>query len=359
MYSGIPQRTADIAAARCGILIPGKSEALSEFAVCNINLQKHDRRPASGKALNAYYEGRHLACLGFGSGKNRTQLYLLGEDGLRGHRHAGALTVQLYAGGREIFPDLGYICDHPGNKWVKATPSHQTVVIDGQNSVPAAPGTLLGFVGRGPARFVDMSIPLAGDILVRRAVTLLRKDDGLPILVDLFDVEGGRIHDYNVRVNAPPGTLNLSGPAQTPRKQGLYQEHSFYPLLDFQTGGKVEGGWTATWGKGREKVRATVLTPCTERITYGSPGWRNQHEITAEPGKYADTLVLRNRKKQGRFVVVYECLSGPPKIKQANLEETGNLATVHLALTRNRAFTITLPGAVRETSDTHWHVKRT
>ena len=129
-YSSTPGQSADIAAARCGIQIPGPQATPSEFAMYNTDLKKRSRRPTSGKAHNHFYEGRHLACLGFGSGKNRTQLYLLGEDGRHGHRHAGALTTQLYAGGREIFPDLGYICDHPGNKWVKATPSHQTVTID-------------------------------------------------------------------------------------------------------------------------------------------------------------------------------------------------------------------------------------
>ena len=169
-------------------------------------------------------------------------MYLLGEDGLRRHRHAGALSVLLYAGGREIFPDLGYICDHPGNKWVKCTASHQTVVVDERDSVPGAPSQLLGFVGRGRARYVDIALPLVGGAVLRRAVTLLRKPDGLPILIDLFDVEGGKVHDYNVRVASQHGGLAIAGPVLKPRTTGLYGDHTSYPLLDFRAAGKVDDG---------------------------------------------------------------------------------------------------------------------
>ena len=357
-YFGIPQRTADIARERCDIVIPGASGPASDFAILNAKLGKRTGRPQAGRALNQFYQGRHLACAGYGSGANRIQFYLLGEDGLRGHRHAGALNIQLYAGGREIFPDLGYICDHPGNKWVKATASHQTVVVDGHNSAPAEPGRLLGFVGSGRDRFVDMVVPLAGGATLRRAVTLLRKDDGLPILIDMFDVEGGRIHDYNVRVGAPPGSLTLLGPELRPRKTALYQEHSTYPLLDFQTGGKVDGGWAATWGRGKEKVRATVLTPCTELITYRSPGWRTQVEITADPKKYLDTLVLRSRRKASRFVVVYETLSGAPGVRSASLEDADDTVAVRLSLSGKRTVEIRTPGVIQEGSEVGWRVTR-
>ena len=241
---------------------------------------------------------------------------------------------------------------------MKATASHQTVVVDGHNSAPAEPGRLLGFVGSGRDRFVDMVVPLAGGATLRRAVTLLRKDDGLPILIDMFDVEGGRIHDYNVRVGAPPGSLTLLGPELRPRKTALYQEHSTYPLLDFQTGGKVDGGWAATWGRGKEKVRATVLTPCTELITYRSPGWRTQVEITADPKKHFDTLVLRSRKKASRFVVVYEILSGAPGVRSTSLEDADDTVTVRLSLSEKRTVEIRTPGVIQEGSEVGWEVRK-
>lgn len=355
---GIPGRTFDIAAERCGMLMPGKNAPPSDFAIFNTNLGKRPKRPKAGAALNAYYEGRHLTCLGFGSGTKCTQLYVLGEDGHRGHRHAGPLTVQLFADGREIFPDLGYICDHPGNQWVKATPSHQTVTVDETNAYPAEPSHLLGFAIQGTNRFADMRVQLQNGATLRRAVALIRKPDGLPILIDLFDVEGGSIHDYQTRVGAPPKSLRINGPELRERNTALYQNHSFYPLLDFRTAGKTDGGWTATWGRGVQKVCAHVLTPCTELITYRSPGWRSQHEITAEPNKYLDAIALRNRKKQSRFLVVYEVINGRPFLQNAHSESTGDTLTVHLSLTGKKNLTITLPDHIMENSETAWSVKK-
>ena len=353
-----PQRTADIALERCGIRIPGPTDPPSEFALYNVDLSKRESRPASGPALNRYYDGRHLACLGYGSGKNRVQMYLLGEDGERVHRHAGPLTVQLYAGGREIFPDLGYICDHPGNQWVKATPSHQTVTVDGGSSYPAEPSRLLGYSDRGNSRYVDMAVRLKSGATLRRALTLLRKPDGLPILVDVFDVVGGRIHDYPSRVVARPGQLRLKGPVLEPRGRKLYQDHSFYPLIDFQTAGAIDGGWSATWGRGRESVRATVLTPCSELITYRSPGWRSQFEITTEPGKYLDTVVLRNRRKQSRFVVVYEVLGGAAAVRSASIQDEGKSVTVLLGMAGRGRIEVCTPGDGSERSESRWKVRR-
>jgi ribosomal protein L37AE/L43A len=357
VYSGTPTRTFDIAAKRCQILIPGDGGAPpSDFAILNTDLSNRPKRPSSGKAFNHYYEGRHLACVGFGSGAKHTQLYFLGEDGHRGHRHAGPLTLQLFANGREIFPDLGYICDHPGNQWVKATASHQTITIDGQNLYPGTASSLLGFATKVSAHFVDMHLQHTNGTSLRRAITLLRKPDGLPILIDLFDVEGASFHDYNTRIIAPPKSLKIE-PELQPRKNSLYQNHSFYPLKDFQTAGKTDGGWKATWGRGQEKVQAHILTASTEVITYRSPGWRSQMEITSEPNKYLDTLVLRNRKKHSRFVVVYEIIKGQSQLRRATLNTSGEHPTITLSLTKNKTTIITMPNHIQQHSETLWQVK--
>jgi hypothetical protein len=293
---------------RCGLDIPTNEPRPSEFAMMNADLGALPAHAKSRPAQNRYYEGRHLACLGYGAGERATQLYMMGEDTCRIHRHACPLNLQLYAGGREIFPDIGYIWDHPGNKWAKATASHQTVVIDEENTHWAGPSKVLGFRGEGPDRYVAMEVPLQGGGLLRRAVTLLEKADGLPILIDIMDVEGGRTHDYIASVVTPPKSLKLAGPTLRPRGDKLYQKESYYPLLDFSTGGAVGGGWTATWDQGGQQVRATILTPCAEVITFRSPGWRVPFEITDHPDKYFDTLVLRQKGPKSRYIVVYEVL---------------------------------------------------
>jgi hypothetical protein len=203
-----------------------------------------------------------------------------------------------------------------------------------------------------------MAVQLRSGATLRRALTLLRKPDGLPILVDIYDVEGGRIHDYQTRVAARPGQLRLNGPVLGPRGRPLYQDHSFYPLTDFQTAGAVDGDWAATWGRGRQSVRATVLTPCSELITYRSPGWRSQFEITADPGRALDTVVLRSRRKRSRFVVVYEVLGGAATVRSASVRDEGESVCVVLDMVGRNRIEVCTPGDIAKGSESRWQVGR-
>ena len=45
-----------------------------------------------------------------------------------------------FSAGYEVFPDLGYIADHPANAWVRATASHNTVLVD-ERATSAAPAS--------------------------------------------------------------------------------------------------------------------------------------------------------------------------------------------------------------------------
>lgn len=338
--SGIPGPTFDIALERFGIHIPGAAAPPSEFALYNSDLSKRPRRRGSAKALNRYFEGRHLACAGFGSGKTSTQIYLLGEEGSRVHRHAAPLNLQLYTHNWEVFPDLGYICDHPGNQWVKATPSHQTVTIDGENGYWAEPSELIAFETSGSKRYLDKRVRLRSGHRIRRAVTLLKKQDGWPILVDLIDVEGDGTHDYAARVDTR--SRFSVGVDSKPRRQSLYQDHSFYPLTDFRTGGAVKGPVRIDWGSGERKVRATVLTDTNELITYRSPGWRSQYEITSDPDKYFDTIVLRSRGARSRFVVIYD--TGPRPNAKPELIENAETCTIDISSGKS-TWTVRVPEA--------------
>ncbi len=330
--------TADIARVRCGIVGPDPLRVPSEFAILNTDLSAVVRR-RSRKVLNRFYADRRLVCLGMGAGSDRSQLYLSGADGRVIHRHHDALNLQLFVGGWDVFPDLGYLWDHPGKQWATSTPAHFTVTVDEQNSRPAQPSELWEYVDSGSTRMVAMQTCLESGAVLRRRVTLIKKTDGRFLLTDEFEVEGGKIHDYNVRVNVPaviPGIPNDTQASQTlfiPQasqdyylapvrksrpasfslepvmrecKGHLYQEHSHYPLRNFRTAGGVKGGWQATWKRGGRSVLARVETPCDEVITYQSPAWRSQMAVAAEPNDYADALLLRNCGPKSRFKVVYD-----------------------------------------------------
>jgi len=276
----------------------------SAFSMFNEPLPGPRSRRTSRPA-NRYYGNRGLACLGFGSNKRATQLYVVGEDGRTGHRHNGPLSILLFSQGREIFPDLGYIADHPANQWIKSTPAHNTVTVDEKNRHATGPGQVNALVTRGTFRFADITVPIEGIDHYRRAVALLRKSDGLPILVDIFDIAGGTVHDYQIRVNDPDETFRVAGVKLVDRSRSLYSDLTSFPVGPFQTGGHPPARFSASWGTDL-RVKATVLTACTEVLTYPTPAWRDYKEVFAAPDKAFQTLVLRNRRKQSRYVVVYE-----------------------------------------------------
>jgi hypothetical protein len=387
----VPKRTVDIARIRCDVRIPDPGGPASDFALLNSDLSIKKGRTAR-RALNKYYEGRHLAFLGLGRGAQRIQLYALGEENEHhGHRHADPLNVQLYAGAWEIFPDVGYIWDHPGKKWAGATASHQTVVVDEKNSAVVAPIQLLGYCATGRARFVDMAVELENGVQLRRALKLLPLDDGLPLLIDLFEVEGGSVHDYKMRAQVPNGPILVAQDAQRPprlfeaqgsmqqylkperpphpprvqasgvelktRRRELYQDLSYYPLRDFRSGGRVDGNFTALW-KGRDRqVRAHVLTPCSELVAYRSPAWRSALAIADGPDNFHDTAVLRSRKKRSRFLVVYEMTQGRRQLHHVTAENTASASTVMLKFVDGRRIEIAIPPRMQADSQEHWDVR--
>jgi hypothetical protein len=100
-----------------------------------------------------------------------------------------------------------------------------------------------------------------------------------------------------------------------------------------------------------------VLSPCTEAITYRSPGWRNAGEIPAQPGKYLDTVVLRSRRRRSRFIVVYEVCEGRPTIIGATADESRDAGiVVIITCTGGRSYEVRIPIGVAEESEACWKV---
>jgi hypothetical protein len=312
----------------------------SAFSMFNEPLPRSAGR-RSTSATNCCYADRGLACLGFGRGKSATQLYFIGEDGRSGHRHSGPLSILLFSQGQEIFPDLGYIADHPANKWIKSTPAHNTVTVDESNCRAAGPSKVNALVTEGTIRFADITVPIEGMDLYRRAVTLIRKSDGLPLLVDIFDIAGGSVHDYQVRVNDPDQVFTIPDNPLKNRRKPLYTDLSSFPIWNFRTGGRAASPFTATWGKGL-KVKATVLTPCTEVITYPTPAWRDYREVFAAPDKSFDTLVLRNRRKRSRYVVVYELYRGNPLLQEISANNIQPAVNLFLRENKGRSYELVI-----------------
>jgi hypothetical protein len=158
------------------------------------------------------------------------------------------LSLMVFCGGREVFPDLGYIADHPANAWIRATASHNTVLLDGRCVVAAGRCELAAFVVEGDWRFVDLRVPVrvAGDGTditagFRRALLALSDSDGPPILVDVFDARGEATFDYVCRAGAPGAEAVFEGLSWLPRRESLFADTWPTPPRSQLTAGERAG----------------------------------------------------------------------------------------------------------------------
>jgi hypothetical protein len=154
--------------------------------------------------------------LGGGAGEAQTQAHLTWSGGY-GHQHADNLSLLLYASGREMLSDLGYT--HTAYRsWTLATAAHNTVVIDGENQASGgresepSDGALRWFDARHPGVQVvsaEANRSYPGKAKVYRR-TLIAVDAGRNrrYVIDVFEVEGGRTHDYFLHGDADaPGSV--------------------------------------------------------------------------------------------------------------------------------------------------------
>ncbi len=143
------------------------------------------------------------ACLNFGAGLQATQFHLCWSGGY-GHQHADGLNLTLFSSGKELLSDIGYT--HTAYRaWAMSTVAHNTVAIDGLSQVMGSRQS----PSDGSLRFIDMrdarvQVVSADATRVypgvantyRRTVIAVAVDDSQRYGIDLFEVEGGRTHDY-------------------------------------------------------------------------------------------------------------------------------------------------------------------
>lgn len=142
-----------------------------------------------------------------------------------GHGHFDQLTIELFAYGQKLLPDLGYPDFMnpfvPGIfTWSKNTISHCTVVVDASRQLLNRGGFVDCFVSEGGIHFADIvAYPPYPQVLVyRRALILIEVGHGRAYLVDIFRVRGGRQHDYSL--HGPPGKFRIEGANLTPPQGG-------------------------------------------------------------------------------------------------------------------------------------------
>ncbi len=145
--------------------------------------------------------GLGLAVLNAGKNNNQLTAWLNFTSG-RSHKHKDALSIGLFAHGKELLSDIGYT-HTKWRCWSQSTLSHNTVVVNGLDSAldpKHVNNRLRFFVTDGKGFSVvesenDSAYP-GITTAYRRACALIGSDGNDAYLLDVFQVTGGRQHDY-------------------------------------------------------------------------------------------------------------------------------------------------------------------
>ncbi len=142
--------------------------------------------------------GMGHAVLGFGEGFNQMQAHLH-YGGASGHDHHDTLNIILHAKDTELLSEFGY-CRTSLRGWSAGTPGHNTVVVDETNQTRGIIGNLMLFASAGPdvyAAEADGTSRYENVAEVyQRALVSVRVGDNDGYLFDVFNVRGGRTHDW-------------------------------------------------------------------------------------------------------------------------------------------------------------------
>ena len=302
------------------------------------------------------------ACLGGGQGAEQTQFHLTWSGGF-GHQHADNLSLLAFAYGRELLSDLGYT--HTRHRvWSATTAAHNTVVIDGRNqSAHAGSG--------GALRWFDVSEPRLQAVsadgergypglarVYRRALMTARSGLQRRYVVDVFEVEGGEVHDYFLHGDADfPGSAASNAPLEpqvtllpagfdwkAAENEDQYtlatQPYWAYGYLRNLRSAKVPAGSPVEvvfrGGSSGPGVKVTLLPEPSSTLVLGEdPAVRGARE---DDGKLDDFtrpfLMLRHEPADGRsiFVAVLEPFNDQPAISLVE-RIAGDPGTVTLRIT--------------------------
>ena len=316
------------------------------------------------------------ACLGGGTGENQTQFHMTWSGGY-GHSHGDNLSLLLFANGQEVLSDLGYT--HTAYRaWTLATAAHNTVVIDGVNQdlgriTSPTDGNLIFYDATDPRVQIVSATGERGSPRLAtqysRTLVVVNWDEFHPYAIDVFDVQGGRTHDYLLHGDADQEAIVECELASSPRKTLLppnvtwtptrnegetnriatpYYAYGFFnELRDIQLNDKASVPVTFGSPSGaKPKLRVTLMPESGCELIFGkNPSIRQTGEDDAKLDRYQRPfMMLRHQADQGtsRFVSVLEPFMGSPFISKVERIPTTNGSIALQVSTKERTDLIVL-----------------
>ena len=188
-----------------------------------------------------------LALMRSGEGEHRRVLWLDYDSG-GGHGHTDGMNLGLFAKGLDLLPEFGYPpvqfggWESPRARWYTMSAAHNTVVVDGANSVFGQAGDTTLWADGAAFHAMRMSAPgmIGGERFERTAVMV----DVSPVdcyVLDVFHVKGG--HDHAMFMHSHFGGVALSGLTLKPADDYGHGTQ----MRDVQMDEAAPPGWSADW----------------------------------------------------------------------------------------------------------------
>ncbi|MCK5802877.1 MAG: heparinase II/III family protein, partial [Lentisphaeria bacterium] len=315
----------------------------------------HFRRAVSREKMEpVLLPGVGLAVMGGGAGEHQLHAYLNYTKGI-GHKQLDALSIGLFAFGKELFPDIGYTWSNYHVHWTNRMMSHNTVVVNGVDCGYDAKHTayrLREFATNGKDfhySSVDADTYPGVASRYRRTLVVVGEDSRDCYLIDIFEVRGGHQHDYlllgsvdedstatvdGVDLKHFDGTLlnegvkfQLPKDYRTPNPAG----HAFGFFTDLQAGDVT--GATVTLDMRLDATPTigtrTIIAPGPNTTIYLGrvPSVRRARESNGLLDRdKAPAWCIRRQGDELRstFVAIHEPVKGEPKLRSLTVERDGD-----------------------------------
>lgn len=307
-------------------LVHGRTLGLGDAPVPRYKI--FEPTPAPQTSSDAHEVGFSMLRVG-PDAESRENVLLYHANSGFGHGHFHQLMMKIFAYGYDLSGDLGYPANFSNPKWpdwTKATLTHSTVVVNekSQNISTASLGI------RADAPWASVASAYSGNVYqgvktYHRTLALIEVAPGRRLLVDIFRVQGGHVHDFPLHslsgesgerfevksggdLVSRPGTL--AGPDVPYAAKG----HNGYSYLIDVREGTASGPISATWGTDpAEKVGYRVMFPGG----FDGKVIAARGEAEGNPGQSAwdGYLILRREGAEplsSTFVAVHEVFKGEP-----------------------------------------------
>ncbi|MDA0745795.1 MAG: heparinase II/III family protein [bacterium] len=243
-----------------------------------------------------------------------------------GHHHYDTLSMGLDVFGQELLSDIGYT-HTKYREWATSAGSHNTVIVDGREQTKTG-GKLVTYrpASAKESGFICAEAPGAFDdtTVYRRSVLLVPTGEDTGYVIDVFEVEGGEVHDYllhgsadfNQRLSVDPemkaadGEMGESGSGK-----------ALYGYLKQTRAADVQGDFGVHFaGEGTQVDVRFVGNGSARLLTSEGPSIRRAQEDDGKLDEFKYPVVcLRKTGGKSQFVSVIEAHRGEAVVQEVEV----------------------------------------